>query len=153
MPGGGGWDCWIGGGGGRLGWFATSSLGGGPGGGGGKGGGGNDVGTLAVAGLGGIGGGGGKGNDAGNAEPSTELTLLVSGKGGGGGGGGGGGTANTSSSDSVFEADAAVLDEEPDNGIRGPAVQQKGRLNKSFMSWQTKIVLDPCFFQTIMNRP
>ena len=69
------------------------------------------------------------------------------------GGGGGGGTANTSSSDSVFEADAAVLDEEPDNGIRGPVVQQKGRLNKSFMSWQTKIVLDPCFFQTIMNRP
>lgn len=67
-----------------------------------------------------MGGGGGSGKDAGKTAPSAELALLASGS---GGGGGGGGTANTSPSDSVAEDDAALLDEAPDKGILGPAVQ------------------------------
>jgi len=125
VPGGGGWDCWSGGGGGRIGRFATWSLGGGPGGGGGKGGGGNDADT-ALAGFGGMGGGGGNGKDAGKTVPSAELALLL--PSGSGGGGGGGGTANTSSSVSIAEDEAAPLDEAPDKGILGPAFEHNSWL-------------------------
>ena len=69
-----------------------------------------------------MGGGGGRGKDAGKTVPSAELALPASGS---GGGGGGGGTVNISSPVSVVEDDAALLDEAPDKGILGPAVQHK----------------------------
>lgn len=97
-----------------------------------------------------MGGGGGRGKEAGKTEPSAELTPLVSGKGGGGGGGGGGGTANISSSNSVCEDDAPALDEAPDKGILGPAVQQK-TLNKEREKCKAVSFLNSSHSQTIMK--
>jgi len=144
VPGGGGWDCFRGGGGGGgKGRFTACSLGGGPGGGGGKGGGGNDAGT-AVVGFGGMGGGGGSGKNAGKTAPSAELAS------GSGGGGGGGGTAKTPSSDSVAEDDAAALDEAPNKGILGPAVQHENWLNKGDV--KTISFTDILFYQSNMKK-